>query len=234
LQKSCALAIVSALLLPVCVFAQERGPYKPPRLGIGLKISSLGAGVEIATPVSRRSNVRTGFNMFIYDRDFRNDGVAYNGQLSLRSMQAVYDWFPFGGSFHVGGGMLAYNGNRMKANVSSPITTGGTGNLSATGTARIEFRKVAPMFLVGWGNLLPRNGSRVSVPFEFGLVYHGQPRASLHLNNIACRPDDLSCLAVSSDPDVQNGFLAEQSKLRREVSSFKLYPVISVGLGYSF
>jgi len=230
---------VSALLLAVCpsVLAsapQIEIPRTVPRFGIALKMSSLGAGIEIATPVSQHSNLRTGFNMFVYSHDFSNDGLAYNAKLNLRSLQTTYDWFPFAGSFHLSPGLLIYNGNRLGAGISAPVAYGNGWNGTATGTAKVEFRTVAPMFLVGWGNLLPRHGHRFSIPFEFGVAYHGKPRASLTMNPIACNPGDPVCSAVRADPDVSNGFQAEQIKIRREVAPFRLYPVVSVGFGYSF
>ena len=90
------------------------------RVGIGIKMSLLGAGVEVATPITGHSNLRAGFNAFSYDRTFHSDGIAYAGQLRFRSVEAHYDWFPFGGAFHVSPGVLAYNGNQFTANASVP------------------------------------------------------------------------------------------------------------------
>ncbi|HEV2688837.1 MAG TPA: hypothetical protein VGV35_09790, partial [Bryobacteraceae bacterium] len=165
---------MSALLLVVCTSAlasaqQTEIPRKPPRFAIALKMSSLGAGTEIATPVSHDSNFRAGFNMFVYDHGFNNDSVAYSARLNLRSLQANYDWFPFGGSFHVSPGLLLYNGNRAAAKISTPVD-GGDWNGTATGAAKLEFRRIAPMLLLGRGNLLPRHGRRFSIPFEFGVA----------------------------------------------------------------
>ncbi len=239
MTKSCALAVVSALVLAVCLpvpasAQQTEISQKLPPVGIALKMSSLGAGIEIATPVSRHSNARAGFNMFVYAHDFHNDGLAYNARLNLLSLQTIYDWFPFGASFHVSPGLLLYNGNRAAATISTPVGDGSGGNVTATGTAKLEFHRIAPMFLLGWGNLLPRHGPRFSVPFEFGVAYHGQPRASLRMDAITCNSGDAACLAVRTDPDVYNGFQAEQIKLRREVEPFQFYPVVSVGFGYAF
>src|SRR5215831_13978225 len=45
-----------------------------PGVGVAVKFSLLGAGIETAMRVSHRSNVRAGFNMFSYDRTFDKDG----------------------------------------------------------------------------------------------------------------------------------------------------------------
>jgi hypothetical protein len=199
-------------------------------------MSTLGAGIEVATPLTQRSNLRLGFNNFAYDHNLRNDGDLYNARLSLFSLQANYDWFPWGGSFHLSPG-LAYDANRVKAGTSSNAAAQaapGVFTNPVTGSARIEFSKLAPMLLAGWGNLLPRNGRRFSMPFEFGVAYHGQPKASLHMNPIVCPPGDLMCIYASADPSIESSFLSEQTQIRKEVSPYKFYPIISMGFGYRF
>lgn len=240
----CALAVVSALLficmfcLPVSACAQlEADAAKFPHFGIGLKASTLGAGIEVATPVSRRANLRVGFNHFVYAHNFRYQGSLYDAQLNLFSAQANYDWFPFGKSLHLSPGLLAYNGNRVRATTSDTAASQAEPGIFTnpiTGSARIEFAKVAPLFLMGWGNLIPRRGRHVSVSFEWGAAYHGQPRASLHMNPIVCASGDMICLEASADPSIQSSFQSEQTQIRKEVSPYKYYPVISLGLGYRF
>ena len=80
--------------------AQSDSPSPFSTAGVGIKVSLLGAGVEIATPLTRRSNLRTGFNDFQYSRGFNKDGVTYAGNLNFQSAEVHYDWFPFGRSFH--------------------------------------------------------------------------------------------------------------------------------------
>lgn len=69
------------------------------KAAIGVKFSTLGAGIEVATPVTHRSNVRFGFNAFGYSRGLDKDNVHYNAELAYRSIEAHYDFFPFAGDF---------------------------------------------------------------------------------------------------------------------------------------
>src|ERR1700675_3375273 len=62
-------------------------------VGIGVKVSTLGVGGEVAIAVSHRTNVRFGFNAFSYGHTFDKDGATYKGNLDLRSAQATYDIF---------------------------------------------------------------------------------------------------------------------------------------------
>jgi hypothetical protein len=220
--------------------AQSDSPSPFSTAGVGIKVSLLGAGVEIATPLTRRSNLRTGFNDFQYSRGFNKDGVTYAGNLNFQSAEVHYDWFPFGRSFHLSPGALIYNDNRLNANASvaggKSFTLDGTSYTSdpadpITGVGKVDFKKAGPMFSLGWGNLVPRGHHRFSVPFEVGAIYTGSPQAALRLTGSACDPTGANCSPVTSTPDLQSQVLAEQSKLNKDMSAFKFYPVISLGFG---
>jgi hypothetical protein len=229
-------------LLTVCS-AQTESDKPFSRLGVAVKASSLGAGVEAATPLTPRSNLRAGFNMFSYDRDFNKDGVSYAGQLRFRSVEAHYDWFPFSGSFHLSPGVLVYNGNQISANASVP--GGKTFTLNNTtytsdpsdpinGAGKVDFVKAGPMLTVGFGNLLPRNHHPFSVPVELGVIYTGAPRTTLNLGGSACDATGSICSSTTAYPSFQANVQAEQDKLNKDMSAFKFYPVISAGFGFNF
>jgi len=210
-------------------------------IGVGVKVSTLGIGGEVAIAVSHRSNVRFGFNAFSYGHSFDKDGVTYKGNLDLRSAQATYDLFLLKG-FHVSPGVLFYNGNKVSANASVPggqtFTLSNTNYVSdpadpITGTGKLTVYKAAPMLLLGIGNLVPRSG-HFSVSFEIGAAYQGPPRVALNLSGSACDSTGLFCRSISSDPTIQSNIAAEQAKLNKSASPYKFYPVLSFGVGYRF
>jgi hypothetical protein len=213
------------------------------RVGIGVKGSLLGGGVEVAARVTHRTNVRAGFDMFSYSRGFNKDSIAYNGQLSFKTVDAHFDIFPFAGKFHVSPGVLAYIGNPITATAAVPggqsFSLGGTTYYSDTGTpltgsGNIKFNQVSPMATIGWGNLVPRNHGHFSVPVELGVVFQGSPKATLNLAGNVCDSPGVNCRPVATDPTVQSNILSEQTKVNNSMSFFKVYPIISVGFGYSF
>lgn len=228
------------VLFPVASRAQESAPFST--VGIGVKASLLGFGAEVATPLIPRFNLRAGFNGFGYDRSFRKDGINYAGQLNFRSAEAHLDFFPFGGSFHISPGALLYDGNKIDANAS--VSGGQTFTLNGItyssdsadpviGTGKIDFKKVGPILTVGFGNLV-RKHHRFSIPFEIGAIYTGAPRAALNLTGSACDSTGLNCSPIVSDPSIQNNIQAEQAKINKDTSTFKFYPVISLGFGVKF
>ena len=211
-------------------------------VGIGAKMSTLGAGIEVAAQVTQRMNVRGGFNEFRYSRDFHKSGISYSGELTLRSVTANLDFYVVG-PLHLSPGLLLYNGNRGSADATvtggQTFSLGGVTYLSnpanpVTGNGKLRLNKVAPEFLIGFGNLVPRSGRHFTVNFEFGAVYQGPPSVKLNLNGSVCTPRGTNCVNPAADPIVLSNIKAEESKLNHDLSPFKFYPVISLGFGYRF
>lgn len=212
-------------------------------VGVGVKGSLLGGGVEAAVSVTHRTNVRGGFNLFSYSRGFDKDGVSYNGQLSFKTIEAHYDVFPFAGSFHVSPGVLIYAGTPITATALIPVgqsfSLGGTqyysGTGGVTGSGNIKFNRAAPMATIGWGNLVSRKETKhFSVPVELGIAFQGSPKAALNLNGNVCDSPNVNCRSIASDSTVLANITSEQTKLNNSMSFFKVYPIISVGFGYKF
>lgn len=220
--------ICCALAMAAMLTAQDL-----PRLGIGVKVSTLGLGVEAATGVTRSSNLRAGFNGLNYTHSFIKDGIHYEGTGALRSIEIHYDQF-IGGLFHISPGLLIYNGNRVDATARVPggsiFKLGGTTYFSTpadpvSGTGTLRLRKLAPMITAGVGNLLPRTEKHFSVGFEFGVVFQGESDVKLNLGGSN----------LASLPEVQGRIQAEQQNLRNDISPYlRFYPILSVGAGYKF
>jgi hypothetical protein len=213
-------------------------------VGVGVKVSTLGAGAEAAVRVTHRTNLRAGFNVIEYSRGFNKDGVAYNGQLNFKTFEAHYDIFPFAKSFHISPGVLVYAADPITATETVPgnqsFTLGGVNYISdpadpVNGSGKITFNRAAPMVTVGWGNLVSRKeGKHFSVPFEVGVAFQGAPKASLALAGSVCDSTGVFCRSVASDPTVQSNVVSEQNKINNSMSFFKAYPIISLGFGYKF
>ena len=222
--------------------APRRNSEGPRLIGVGAKISLLGIGGEAAIALTKRINVRGGFNFFNYSHGFDKDGINYGAQIAFRSAEAHLDWFPLGG-FHLSPGLLFYNDNHIDATATvsagQQFTLGGVNYTSdstnpVTGTAKLGFNKVAPTFLIGFGNLLPRNRRRFSLTTEFGVAYTGAPTASLNLVGTACTVPAAICVNAATDPTVQSNVQSEITKVNHDVSVLKFYPLASFGFGINF
>ena len=214
------------------------------RFGAAVKVSTLGGGAEVALRVTHRTNVRAGFNVITYSRGFNKDGIAYSGPLDFKTFEAHYDIFPWAKSFHISGGLLAYAVDPITATARVPggqsFSLGDVSYISdpanpVTGSGKIVFYRAAPTVTFGFGNLVPRKtGKHFSIPVEFGVAFQGPPKATLGLAGSVCDSTGLNCRSVASDPTVQSQIISEENKLNDSMSFFKVYPIISVGIGYKF
>jgi len=240
-----ALGLLLSTLVPARSFAAPRNDHNGELgfgVGVGGKFSTLGAGFDIAVPISHRANIRGGFNALDYGRSFLNDGVTYKGNVTFRSVNAMLDFFPFAGGFHISPGALLYNGNQVTADATVPAGQTFTLNnvdyrSSATnpivGNGKLALNKAAPMVLIGWGNLVPRS-KHFSTSFEVGVVFQGTPKTTLNFAGSACDPSGLNCRNIATDPTIQSNIQAQQQKINDDVKILQYYPVVSFGFGYRF
>jgi hypothetical protein len=220
--------------------AKEGESNRPFRMGVGVRVSTLGIGLETATSLNRHANVRMGINGFSYSPNLSTDGIKYAGTLAFRSAETHFDWFPFRNGFHISPGLL-YNDNRFTANGAVPVGQTFTLNhvdyvssaAGVAGTGRLQVNKFDPSLLLGWGNLVPRR-KHFSISVEGGAAYQGVPRTTLGLTGNVCDPTGANCRAIASDPTVQSNIVGQQNKVNGDLKAFRFYPIVSVGFGYRF
>ncbi len=210
-------------------------------VAFGLTASSLGAGGELAIPVARTLNVRVGASYLKWQYPFELDGIDYDPGLKFTSGRATIDWFPHHGAFHVSVGALYFrNAIGGSANVTEgqSFSLGGTSYVNSVddpihGTATITYGKqIAPMVLLGFGNILPRSGRHFSVPFEFGGAYMEPPTLNLKLKGTACTMQ--GCFNAATDPEVQANVTQEVNTLQQDIRLLQVYPIVSLGLACRF
>lgn len=223
--------------------ASANRPGGFPGIGFGVKIGLFGAGVEVAAPLSYHFNVRAGGNFFNYDDSGSTNGVNYTADLRLRSAEASLDWFPWRSGFHISPGALVYNGNQVNGNALIPagdsFTLNGTSYVSdpadpVRGTGNLVFPKAAPKLTIGWGSLVPREGHRVSFPFEVGVAYVGDPKVALTFTGSVCDSGMQGCQSIANDPSAQANVAAEQKKFSKDADYARFFPILSQGFAVRF
>jgi hypothetical protein len=222
--------------------------YRPfTRMGYDSHIGIGGIGFDIATPLFRKFNLRSGADFFSYTADFQEQGANIGASLRMRTAHANLDWFPFGARFRLNPLLVFSNNNRIEATALIPagstITLNGQNFISSHsdplhGAGSIDFRKVSPGLTLGFGNVVPRDHrSHISVPIEAGFYYVGQPRLNLNFSGSACDPTmpaTIGCEAVDKDSGFMQDLAAFTARNNRNLSYASFFPVFSVGLGYSF
>jgi hypothetical protein len=231
--------------------APESDPFKPfSRVGFDWHAGLSGPGFDVATPLARRLNLRTGADFFHYSTSFQQQGAEVDIALHMLSAHTSVDWFPFNSGFHLSPQIVFGNNNRVLANAIIPagsaITLNGQDYQSSStdplrGAGSIEFRRVSPGFTLGFGNLIPRTNrhanGHLSFPTELGFYYVGQPRLKLSFTGSGCDPlvpAPLGCQSVTSDPGFQQNLDAFRSRMTHNLSYASFLPILYIGFGYSF
>lgn len=212
-------------------------------LAVGAKVSTLGIGITLATPMGRHFNVRGAADFFHYNDNLTASGVHFQAHLSFTSAEAHLDWYPWGRSFHISPGALVYTNNHLWGAGGVPggdsFSLNNANYVSSRtdpvhGDAQVAFAHFAPMLTVGWGNPIPRSGRRWSIPFEMGFAYVGEPTVKLDFAGTVCDSTGTHCEPVSQYPEFQTNLNAERQKLQKDANYARFLPVISIGYSYRF
>lgn len=222
-------AVVTAMVVMAPQSFAEEGDQRG--VGIGAKFGTLGAGAELTIPLSKRFNGRLGFNRYQYSKTLDSDleingGTAtteLEGDLNLQSASALLDWHPFAGTFRVSAGYV-FNQNDVDLNTVFPagtVTIGDVDYAVSAGdklTGTVDFDS-GPYLGLGWGNSAIKGWGFSA---DLGVLYQGAPSVSLAAEG------DLATVVDAAELRKQE-LTAED-----DLSSFKYYPVASIGISYGF
>jgi hypothetical protein len=231
------------------------GPFS--RMAIGVGVSPLGAGLQITTNITSHLNIRTMGNGMAYSTNFSTSGFNANAKLNLVSAGASVDIYPFRRGFRISPGVLVLNNNKLTATSGvaggtsfeldgdtyySANTNAITGATPLSASAQLGLKTNKPAFTIttGWGNTIPRDGRHWSFPFEVGAAFIGQPSLAANLSGWACADQaQAQCTNVASTTNpialqIQNDMTAQIAKWKNDLSPLKTYPIVSIGVAYSF
>lgn len=212
-----ALAVLVLAALPMQSFAADF------KARVDGHVSTLGGGLELAIPLAEKFDARVGFNQFTISASQNSSGLNYKGDLKLSSVSALADWRPWSGVTHLTAGVI-FNSNKLAMKATATAGTyninGGTYNANGgdTVTTSVEFNKVSPYLGFGWSGQ-PKNKG-FSLSSDIGLLFQGSPKATVTATGL-----------LATQPGVTTD---SQNQLNADLKSFKIYPVVSFGIGYAF
>lgn len=235
-----AAAILTGTPLAAGAKHRDNDEAGPAQYGVGVKLGTLGIGLEGTRELGYRLNLRVGAN---YARHYRYDStvgdVRYNAELDLASLSAMIDWHPFkylfGGifsPFRITVGVFA-DGNELSVESAPPkVTRVGNGTYTPAQIGRLEGKvefanSVAPYIGIGWGNATAQRKRigiyenwGLGVAVDFGLLIQGRKTVTSY---------------IATNGGVSQSDLEEETRrLEGDLDNLELYPVISVGISYDF
>ena len=197
-------------------------------LGVGVtaKGGTTGVGADLTVPlVSNWLNLRAGYNFLGWRPSITQSGIKYKADLDFESIPILLDFHPFHGNFRITGGVF-YNKNEM--DLSAAVNANTVGNGTGVGTAILNAntswsKEWAPYLGIGFGNAADDNTLDLPIAVGFsldiGAFYQGSPDVLL---------TDSSGLVPAADLAI------EQAQLEDDLSGFKFYPVVTLGIHIRF
>ena len=220
---------------------RETRPFRS--LAVGLTLGSGGIGIELATPLTSKLNLRGGSGFFSYTTGFVADTVPIDGTLHLQNSHLSVDWFPFGSAFHISPGITLFNhtsynaliyipGNQVVDLNDVPYTSDPLDPIR--GTAHLNFgARAAPRLTAGFGNVVRHRTARLTFPVEFGVIYTTRPTVAFSLTGSSCDMTN-SCDPIQSDPQTEQNILLQQAEIADDLKMLRFFPIISFGVSYKF
>jgi len=219
---------LSVVVLSVVGFSNT-AVAAPGDVALGLKVGTLGVGVELTMEAVENVNVRFGGNYFKVSREIDVEDNAYDMDLKLNTYTALADWFIMDGSFRLtAGAFINENGLTGTSLASNTYDIGGSTYTNAEVgvlTAEADFKTIAPYLGIGWGNPLA-DDSDWSFMFDLGVVFAGKPRLDIMTTGGTLSNNPLLLADIE---EAERDFRESD-----EVGYLKYYPVVSVGLNYRF
>ena len=203
-----------------------------PSYNTALKVGTFGAGIDVSRMLNEKVALRANINGLRINRNEDLDDISYDATLSLLTVGVLADYYPFETSFRLSGG-LYYNGNKLEGTArpasGETIDLGDNNYIGVNQIgrvdAKIDFNKVAPYLGVGWGNK-PSSGGW-GFTFDLGVMYQGSPEVYANaVPNASLSQSDKDKIAA----DVEK----ERKKIEDDASSYKWYPVLMLGVNYTF
>jgi len=198
-------------------------------LGVGItgKVGTTGLGADLTVPlIPNWINLRAGYNYGEWRPSTTQGGINYKADARLETIPLLIDIHPFHGNFRITGGVYL---NRTEIDLSSIVdasTVGLGGSLPgiAVLNANVSWSKdYAPYFGIGYGNAVDANvldlPIALGLSIDLGAYYQGSPTVILTESTGSVLPADLA---------------AEAAQLEQDLSNFKFFPVLTIGIHIRF
>jgi len=216
-------SIALLVLLGSFTSAKEITIEKSPQYGVGLKVGVLGLGVDFSHSIGEKLNIRLNINGAAHSNSRYKKHILYDYDLNLATIGLLFDYYPNLGAFHFTAG-LYYNANKFDVDAHYGINENIILHQLGTIKGFIEFNRVAPYIGIGWGNAIKK--ADWGFYADAGIVYHGEPQVEL---DVVCGiVNDATCLHMNNEVE------SDRLELVDELSDYKLYPIASFGVTYTF
>ena len=229
--------------------AATEAPEPFSRLAVSGGVGVNGINMQVAVEATRNLNIRGIGNYFSYTLSKTSDGTVESFTLHFATGGVSVDYYPFPNhGLRISPGVQFYNQNGLSGTLADKAGHEFTVNKDTyyasptsppLGNGSIALNSTNPAFTLttGWGNLISRKGGHFSVPFEIGAAFVGSPTVhETYTSGYVCTDDTYtSCTqSAATDEALTMDLAAQDAKDDSDASALKVWPIMSIGIGYNF
>jgi hypothetical protein len=227
--------MLSGLALAPLTSAGQEVDYQP--LSVGVDAGTLGLGASVSWRFSDHFGIRGGINFLKIESEAEDAADIdiegeFDAELRLLGTPVGVDFFPWRDrSFRMTLGVLI-NKNRVKVSADPDLPGETTVYINDNPydafneqgvNIEVDQQTLAPYFSIG-GNFYFDQAKRWSLAGELGVAYTGSPEAAITVGNPV----------TTASPGFQADRAAEESELENKMEDYKFYPIIKLGVNFSF
>lgn len=197
-------------------------------VGVAAVVGTLGPGLALTLPINSMLNARIYGAGLKFGLNAKDDDLDYDGDLTLGGIGPLLDYHPFSNGLRASAGFL-YVFNEFDGTArcdQAGCAVGDAANIIQSGDrvdGNVDYSGFAPYVGLGWGNAVAKSG-RWSFSFDVGALFTGGPDVS-----VKCR-----AAIMASQAACQSEADNERKDLKDEIGNYKIYPVVSLGVGLRF
>jgi len=191
--------------------------------GIGVKVGTLGMGLEASWQPLPYMDIRIGTSSYDYDNDGRYGGLNYDAVFALDQYYATANFhFPIS-PMRISAGVYSNGNEFLLVNDQFQDIGPYPGDQIGVITSTTTFDGTAPYLGIGFDFTL---AGKVGLNLDLGVLWQGDPVVTLEV--------DGSLGQDPVDPGFQDMLDAEAQAIEDDMGDFKAWPVISLGFVYKF
>lgn len=217
--------LVLAAVVTTVSGAEVAAPAHP-GIGLTLNAGSLGAGGDLTIGLTENFNLRAGVGFFSWKlTGVGGDTDKKDVKLDLLNIPVTLDWHPItGNGFRISAGVM-FNNDRgeITAPAGQNVSINDHDYRVSSLSGKIDFNRFGPYLGIGYGNAADTS-AHWHFATDLGVAYIGSPNVSLEAT--ALNPAEQG--ALNSD------VAAQITKYQDDVKPFKFYPVLTIGVSYTF
>jgi len=224
----CLLTAANTPIASAADTAEETPAFQP--FTVGAEVATPGYGGSASWRFADHFGARGGFNYFSYSQtDKEIDGIKYNTELRLMSEPIGVDYYPWAkSSFRITVGIMLNQNELTGATPADPIFGNTFININGTYydsasigglNLKVEQQPISPYLSIGYSYFFDK-AKHWSLSGELGVAYTGNPDATLTTGIPGTVP--------------QQDLNAEASQIEDTASKYKFFPILRIGVNYSF